>query len=78
MIPLSIHLVGDGAFEDTPDMVVGEFKDVAFLEHGTVKGNPTIGLRIKVGDGQYIFAQTTWALYYNSVKAFEARYGAPK
>lgn len=77
MIPLTIHMVGDGAYVGTPDAVHGMITDAAFLENATSKGNPSILVRAKLDDGTIVIVETTWALLHNVHIAFAARYGVP-
>jgi len=80
VIPLAIHLEGDGAFEKLrgrDDWQGGFATDVAVLAGGTTSGKPSIAFLVEGEDGALIVAQTTWALLHAACRAIEARYGRP-
>lgn len=61
MIPLEIHLNGDNCWPDLQEREhsAGVLVGLALLQAGTVKGAPTVTLRIHTDDGQVVLAQTT-------------------
>jgi hypothetical protein len=80
MIPLSIHLDGDGAFDDLPRDAIahGHATAIAYLDRGMASGKGSIALRVDVDGGGHVVAETSWALLHAAVRAIEARHGAPE
>lgn len=79
MIALKLHMVGDGAYKDTPGYFKhGFITDMTLLEKGTQKGNLTVALRCLLDDGTYTIVETAWALLHSAVHAFEVTYGEPE
>jgi hypothetical protein len=72
---LDIRLEGDGAFRDEPHAKHGRLDRVATLADGTTKGKPSVAIGIRLDNGEYVIAETTWNLLYTAARAIEARYG---
>lgn len=72
---LDIRLDGDGAFADESDAKHGRIDRVAALAQGTTSGKPSIAIGIRLDNGEYVIAETTWNLLYTAARAIEARYG---
>jgi hypothetical protein len=72
---LQVIMDGDGCWPDLRERGFerAEISGVALLENGTVGGNPTITVRCELADGKVVLAETTYALFANAARAFEAR-----
>lgn len=77
MIPLEIHVDGDGAWPDMKDKEVIEtqLRGIAALSDGMNSGRASVGLRIDLPDGRVVFAQTSMRLFLNAAKVFMVKYG---
>lgn len=75
---LRIHMDADNAWPDlkaAPDKAtMAEFQGVALMEQGTVKGNPTVWVRLELPDGTVALGQTTAKLFCSAAKAFLAKH----
>lgn len=77
MIGMDIKLDGDGCWpelnpDECLDLTDVEWK-VALLQNGTVRGKPTVLLRVDVEGGRPILLQTTLALFLAAAEAFKGR-----
>lgn len=80
MIPLTLIMDAEGAWpelEGSDRVLEGEGLQIGVLANGTVKGRPSVVIRVDVGDddGYVILTQTTLRLFLAAARAFEARYG---
>lgn len=82
---LSLHLQGDGAYQELlekhgpPIETAAEQPiHVAVLEAGMVSGKPSIAFGIILADGRWVFAQTSLALFLTAADAFGAAKGDPR
>jgi hypothetical protein len=69
---LDIQTDGDGCWPDLREtgFVTGEWVGIARLARGTVKGDATVTVRIKLPDGETLLAETTMALLDGAMAAF--------
>lgn len=65
MIPLQVHLDGDGCWPDlkTREFLHGVIEGAAYLENGTAEGNPTVSLRCVLDSGTIVVVETTLRLF---------------
>jgi hypothetical protein len=47
----------------------GLLTNIGLLRHGTVHGNASVSMLVTLDDGRQVFAETTWALLHNAVRA---------
>lgn len=85
MPALTLHMVGDGAFQPLRDehgepieVAPESLIHVAVLESGMVSGKPSVAFGMVLPDGRWVFAQTSMALFLTAADAFRARYGDPR
>jgi len=73
MPALQIILDGDNCWPDLrAGFIEGQWEGIARLRRGTVLGNATVTVRIRLPDGQTVLAETTLALLEGAVRAFRA------
>ncbi|KLL11565.1 MULTISPECIES: hypothetical protein [Protofrankia] len=51
---------------------IGTLDRIGLLRHGTTSGRATVGLAIRLEDGTYVIAETTWRLLRGAVRALAA------
>lgn len=75
MLPVEIHLDGDGAWPDLKDLVVphGVLKEVAYLDHGMQSGKPSVTMRIEMDNGDVVLAETSVALFVMIAAALKGK-----
>jgi len=79
-VVVKIHRLGDPpAFPELIDteQVEGELTHVTVLEGGTVEGNTSLGLDVKLPDGSYVFVQVTGRMW-NTIAAVVTQVDALK
>ncbi len=47
----------------------GIIERIGLLPNGTNSGRPVLAMVIRLGDGQHVIAQTTWALISSTIRA---------
>jgi hypothetical protein len=47
----------------------GRLESVGLLRHGTAEGRATVALLVKLEDGRYVVAETTWRLFNSAARA---------
>lgn len=79
MMRLDIALDGDNAWPDLAGKPVidGRLAGVACLADGMASGNPSVGLRVELPDGQTVIAQTSLRLFLIAGRAIAERHGDP-
>lgn len=78
METLDIILDGDGAMAGVPltQDKMGDVVKVIALERGTLGGNPTVALHVRI-DGRDAIVETTWRLFSAAHSALAAKFGLP-
>ncbi len=56
------------------EVVEARVETISVLTHGTVGGQPTVGLYSRDASGRLIFTETTAKLFVTAAKMMEARY----
>lgn len=84
---MKVILEGDGAWPDlreaTRDGRVIHLDhgsppiQVAYLPEGTVRGEPSVTIRVDLPDGRVVLAETTLALFLQAADLFRARHRRP-
>lgn len=66
--------IGPGVWEDMDEDIplVGQVERLALLPEGTIGGNPTVEILIRLSDGRLVHANTTWRLWEAATNAFAA------
>ena len=74
MVMLVIDYAGDGAFQDVAETIRAEatWERIAFLEHGTDSGQPSVMILLQLPNGDRIAAQTTYRLLETAVAGYQA------
>lgn len=77
MIPLSIHLDGDGCWPDLAGagdrMIRAQLNAIARLPMGMGSGKSSIAVRIDLPDGRVVIAETSLVLLRSALRAIEVR-----
>ena len=74
MPALVIDYAGDGAFQDVAHTIQAEadWERIAFLEHGTDSGQPSVMILLQLPDGTRLVAQTTYRLLETAIAGYQA------
>lgn len=79
MIALDLNLNGEEVWTDLADRDVIYVEDgmlrLAVQPHGTVRGEPSVLVRIDLPSGHVVMTQTSWRLLSAAAKAIAAQYG---
>jgi hypothetical protein len=79
MPEITMHMDGDGCWPDLKDLKKknrlfhGEIVSAAYLQSGTVQGDHTVSLRIRLDDGSTVIAETTLRLFMTMAAAFHGK-----
>lgn len=75
MIPLDIHLEGDGCWKDLSmkQIRTAPLKSIALLKGGMQSGKSSVSFRIDLNDGTVIIAETSLTLFLAAARAFQAK-----
>lgn len=78
---IKIIIEGEGCWPDVADKIIagdlvhlgnGNMIEIAMLKNGTVRGKPSLSIRINLPDGKVVLAETTLDLFLAAARAFEA------
>lgn len=80
MLSIKTIMNGDGCWPDllqNKQQIIHLANDappieMAMLKNGTVRGKPSVTIRLNLPDGRVVLAETTLALLVSAAKAFEA------
>lgn len=76
MIPLNIHLDGEGerdlGLDPDKPVVEGALRDIGLKRNGTVGGRAVVFLVVELPDGSQVAAQTSWRLFKYAAGVFAA------
>jgi len=81
MPALNIRLDGDGMMADVPLERIRHTTApirVGALEGGMQSGKPSVAFGIDLGDGTWVLAETSLALFLGAADALRARFGDPR
>ena len=80
-MPLKVKVIleGDNSLPELGGKTdEAELYALTVLPSGMGSGKPSVGIVSKLPGGNYIFTQTSLALFLTSAKAMEAKYGHPE
>ena len=74
---LKLILDGDAAWPDLQNKTIHHVKtgiQIAGLEHGTVRGQPSVAIRLDLPDGSTVIAETSLRLFSQAARVLSTRF----
>jgi len=80
MLATNINFDGDNFFKDFDKSKITEAKGlhtITVFEGGMSSGRPSVAFVSEMGDGTFVYSETSMNLFLSAARAYEARFGPP-